>query len=111
LRDTDMSGPTSAEVRQRVETARNRQLERAGKLNNAMSPREVEYYCPIDNKAAALLEQAVERLGLSARAYHRVIKVARTIADLAEAQIIEFPHVSESISYRQLDRQPVSQLS
>lgn len=111
LRDTEMSDPTSADVRQRVETARNRQLERAGKLNNAMSPREVEYYCPIDHKAAALLEQAVERLGLSARAYHRVIKVARTIADLAEAQIIEIPHVSESISYRQLDRQPVSQLS
>jgi magnesium chelatase family protein len=111
LRDNEVPGPTSSEVRQRVEAARNKQLERAGKLNHAMSPKEIELYCAIDNRVAGLLEQAVERLGLSARAYHRIIKVARTIADLAETSTIEAAHVGEAISYRRLDRQAVAAIA
>ena len=111
LRDTDVSTPTSAEVRKRVEAVRRKQLERAGKLNPALSPQEIELYCSIDEKAAALLEHAVERLGLSARAYHRIIKVARTIADLADSDVVEAGHISEAISYRRLDRQAETAVS
>ncbi len=108
LRDTDNSGPGSSEVRQRVMVARNKQLARAGKLNHALSPKELGVFCSTDDKVAALLEQAVERLGLSARAYHRIIKVARTIADLADSPTIDTTHVSEAIAYRRLDRQTVA---
>jgi len=107
LRNADNTGPTSAEIRERVQTARQRQLRRAGKLNRALNTRDIERHCPHDEGTAALLEQAVERLGLSARAYHRVLKVARTIADLAEASAIDVPHVTEAISYRRLDRRAV----
>jgi magnesium chelatase family protein len=105
LRAPDSDGPVSAEVRQRVEAARKMQLKRAGKLNHAMAPNEIERFCAVDKKAAMLLEQAVDRLGLSARAYHRVLKAARTIADLAESSAVEMTHISEAISYRRLDRQ------
>ena len=108
LSTAESNAPTSTEIRERVANARSRQLQRAGKLNHAMTSRDIERYCPIDNKVAALLEQAVERLGLSARAYHRIIKVARTIADLAEASAIDTAYVSEAISYRRLDRQAAS---
>ena len=64
--------------------------------------------CSLKKDAAQLLEQAVERLGLSARAYHRVLKVARTIADLAAAPTIELQHVGEAIAYRRLDRTPIA---
>ncbi len=104
LSNTETAGPTSAEIRQNVEAARRQQLQRAGKLNRAMSTREIERLCHLEKNVASLLEQAVEKLGLSARAYHRVLKVARTIADLANSSAIEIPHVSEAISYRRLDR-------
>jgi magnesium chelatase family protein len=105
LAKTETSAATSAELRHRVEAACKIQQERTGKLNHAMSPSEIERYCDLDGKTADLLEQAVERLGLSARAYHRIIKVARTIADLAGSPAIETMHISEAISYRQMDRQ------
>jgi len=107
LVDGTANGPSSAEVRGRVEAARLRQMQRAGKLNQALTPKELGQYCAVNKQAASLLEQAVERLGLSARAYHRVLKVARTIADLAGSPTIETMHISEAISYRQLDRQPL----
>jgi len=106
LRATDSTGPASAEVRLRVEAARQRQLQRAAKLNQALNSREIERFCPLDKTVATLLEQAVERMGLSARAYHRVMKVARTIADLADASDITPSHLTEAISYRRLDRAP-----
>lgn len=105
LRTAPSDGSTSAQIRQRVEAARGKQLLRADKLNHALTPAEIDRFCPIDTQAAALLEQAMERLRFSARAYHRIVKVARTIADLAEASSIEAAHVSEAISYRRLDRQ------
>ncbi len=95
---------SSARVRERVVAARNRQLQRAGKSNNALAGREVNRWCSLEEAGRELLEQAVERLGLSARAYHRVLRVARTIADLAGSDSVELSHLSEAIAYRRLDR-------
>jgi magnesium chelatase family protein len=95
---------TSDCVRARVEAARESQLSRAGKPNQALTPTELDRACPLDETARRLMSQALQRLGLSARAYHRVLKVARTIADLAGKDDIETPHLSEAIGYRRLDR-------
>ena len=111
LHDSEGGGPGSGDARQRVMAARDKQLARAGKLNHALSPKELGIYCSTDDKVAALLEQAVERLGLSARAYHRIIKVARTIADLADSPTITTTHASEAIAYRRLDRQAAATVS
>jgi magnesium chelatase family protein len=69
-----------------------------------LTPREVDRWCRPDAAGETLLKQAIARLGLSARAYHRVLKVARTIADLAAAEAIAVAHVAEAIQYRRLDR-------
>ena len=95
---------TSERARARVEEARARQLERAGKPNQALTPTELDRTCPLDDAGRRLIRQALQRLGLSARAYHRVLKVARTIADLAGSDGIETTHLSEAIGYRRLDR-------
>ena len=109
----DLVGPgaeeASATVRRRVELARVRQRERfrdrPGLHANAhMSARDLRRYCPLSEPVERLLRDAVGRLGLSARAYHRVIKIARTIADLAGADELSPSHVSEAIQYRSLDR-------
>jgi len=97
-------GENSARVRERVERARGRQLERQGKDNTRLSPREVERLCALEDKAGALLKQAIAKLHLSARAYHRVLKLARTIADLAGEPTIGVAHVAEAIQYRRFDR-------
>ena len=94
----------SATVRTRVHVAHDRQLQRAGKPNSALNTREIERYCVLGETDHRLLEQALERLGLSPRAYHRILKVARTIADLAGSDGIKTPHLTEAISYRALDR-------
>jgi magnesium chelatase family protein len=95
---------SSARVRQRVEAARRRQLVRSGKPNHALDGREIDEACPLQADGRAVVQRALERLGLSARAYHRVLKLARTIADLAQAEQIQIPHLSEAIGYRRLDR-------
>jgi magnesium chelatase family protein len=69
-----------------------------------MGPRELRRYCRLDRPSEELLRSAMARLGLSARAFHRVLKVARTIADLAGADDIGEPHLGEAIQYRTLDR-------
>ncbi len=99
----------SAVVRQRVELARVRQRhrfrDRPGLYANAhMTARDLRRYCPLSEAVERLLREAVARLGLSARAYHRVLKIARTIADLAGADELATAHVSEAIQYRSLDR-------
>lgn len=99
LRSGD-AGESSAVVRERVACARMRQLERAGKPNAWLGNREVERDCHLTPAGHALLDRAVERLGLSARAYHRVLRVARTIADLAGDGGIDTVHLSEAIQYR-----------
>ncbi len=72
--------------------------------NSQMKPRHLKRFCALDDKTHSLLEHAVERLGLSARAYNRIIKVARTIADLENSEAMQAQHVSEAIQYRSLDR-------
>jgi magnesium chelatase family protein len=98
-----LPGESSASVRARVTAARERQITRAGKANAAMSNREAERCCALDARSQALLDRAIERLGLSARAYHRVLRVARTIADLAGRERIDALDLSESIQYRRFD--------
>lgn len=95
---------TSAMIRERVDAARERQLRRAGKPNAGMTNRDIERDCLLSEADYRLLEQALKRLGLSPRAYHRILKVARTIADLAASDQIQTSHLTEAIGYRALDR-------
>ncbi len=95
---------TSQMVRKRVMAARRRQLTRQGKTNAHMSTRELEQHCVLTEQDYALFDQAISRFKLSARAYHRILKVARTIADLEGSERIATKHLSEAISYRSLDR-------
>ncbi|WP_025764107.1 YifB family Mg chelatase-like AAA ATPase [Dyadobacter tibetensis] len=101
---------SSSEIRERVIKARERQTERFKEhsdiYSNAMMPPElVKEICQISEEGMALLRIAMERLGLSARAYDRILKVSRTIADLAESEDIKVEHLSEAIQYRSLDRE------
>jgi magnesium chelatase family protein len=98
------SGEPSATVRVRVAAAAARQRSRQGKPNAQLQNREIERLCRPDAEGEALLKSAFARLSLSARAYHRILKVARTIADLAAAEGIVSAHVAEAIGYRRLDR-------
>ena len=98
------AGETSAVVRARVEAARTRQLARAGKPNAWLGNRETERDCALSAREQDLLDRAVERLGLSARAWHRILRVARTVADLAASEAIEAVHLAEAIQYRRFGR-------
>jgi magnesium chelatase family protein len=105
-RETELTGQLgegSAPVRARVAAARERQLARQGKPNAWLGPRETEKLCACDAAAAELLRQAIAKLSLSARAYHRVLRVARTIADIAGEAGVGSAHVAEAIQYRRLD--------
>jgi magnesium chelatase family protein len=79
-------------------------LSRSGKGNALLGSREVERYCQLEKQDAQFLEGALHQLGLSIRAYHRIIKVARTIADLEGAAEIRRPHLAEALGYRSMDR-------
>jgi magnesium chelatase family protein len=98
----------SRELRARVLAAREVQSKRFERCrlhaNAHMSPRLVKQHCALSADSQRLLETAMERLGLSARAYHRILKIARTIADLEDAAAIALPHVAEAIQYRTMDR-------
>ena len=95
---------SSASIQSRVNAARCRQLARHGKANALLTNRELDEFCKLDKESRLLLEASVNRLGLSARAFHRIIKVARTIADLAGADNLASKHIAEAIQYRTLDR-------
>jgi magnesium chelatase family protein len=95
---------TSAVVRERVTRARSQQLQRSGKPNALLTPKEIEQHCVPDAAAKQLLDAAMSRLALSARGYHRVLKVARTIADLAHADTVSSSHVAEAVRYREMGR-------
>ena len=103
-----LEGESSAQIKLRVVKAWKRQLRRfKGKRiysNAQMGSKEVKKYCQVDEEGRKLLEMAVERFGFSARAYDRVLKVSRTIADLEGASGISPVHVSEAIQYRLMDK-------
>ena len=101
-------GESSQDIRQRVETAQQIQIERFKNTsitrNSALDNQMLQTFCKLDDKSELLIKKAFDRLGLSVRAYTRILKVARTIADLAGENDIQFSHVSEALSYRCLDR-------
>jgi magnesium chelatase family protein len=106
----ESSGETSAQIRERVMVARKRQQERFKDrpkitCNARMGTRELKAYCVLDEHTMELVKFAMSDLKLSARAYDRILKVARTIADLAGSENILADHVSEAIQFRSLDRQ------
>jgi magnesium chelatase family protein len=107
---SNQTGETSGTIRERVIAARARQRKRfAGtptRVNAHMTGRQVRRWCPADIDGAALLSRAVTRLGLSARGHDRILKVARTIADLAGSGPVAAEHIAEAIQYRGLDRNP-----
>jgi magnesium chelatase family protein len=93
-------GESSAVIRQRVVRARAIQMERQGAPNARLSSADIECHCHTDTKANTLLQQAMSRLNLSARAYHRILKVARTIADLDRSEALLAKHIGEAVQYR-----------
>ena len=98
------SGEKSADVRQRVIVTRAIQLERQGCLNAALSVKDLQRYITLDAMSKTILERAVNQLGLSARGYHRVLRIARTLADMSNASAVESQHIAEALSYRALNR-------
>ncbi len=104
------AGEESEQIRTRVQAARKVQIKRFHDeplqfANSQMETKDLQIYCQLDRSSNELLRVAMDRLGLSARAYDRILKVSRTIADLASSNIIKSDHVSEAIQYRSLDRQ------
>ena len=108
LREDELTGAAgggaSSAIRQRVEAARQCQIARQGKPNALLGSLEVDAYCAPDEAGTTLLKQAINRLNLSARAYHRILKVARSIADLAGSSAVKANHIAEAIQYRRGDR-------
>jgi magnesium chelatase family protein len=104
LRSESAVAEPSATVVQRVCAARTIQIERQGKSNSRLGNIEVDRHCAPDVQGLIVLERAMHRFALSARAYHRILKVARTIADLEAATAVTVAHVSEAIGLRRLDR-------
>jgi magnesium chelatase family protein len=102
------AGEPSSIIRLRVNGARTIQLQRFHKRtihsNAQMGAKDIKRYCAVKEEADKLLEAAINKLGLSARAYSRVLKVSRTIADLAGSEEIQSAHIAEAIQYRSLDR-------
>lgn len=102
-------GETSAQIRERVIKAREIQQRRFADSKNVhcnaqMTSSKIRTYCVLDEAGMSLLKKAMEKLGLSARAYDRILKVSRTIADLDDSENIQAKHLAEAITYRSLDR-------
>jgi magnesium chelatase family protein len=100
------AGESTMQVKERVLAARHRQSQRQGHLNSALQPNALDTHATLARSEADLLEQAMRRMRLSARAYHRILRVARTIADLEASAQIASPHLHEALAYRVLDRLP-----
>jgi magnesium chelatase family protein len=102
------AGESSSTIKERVNKARGRQIKRFGGdgifCNARMTEKQIRTYCSIDEESNRLLEMAIEKLGLSARAMNRILKVSRTIADMENKETVESAHVAEAIQYRSLDR-------
>lgn len=95
---------SSDQIKLRVEQARARQFSRQGKLNHTLATQEMADFCQLTISDANFLEEAINKMGLSIRAWHSLLKVARSIADLAGSEKIQRPHLTESLSYRAIDR-------
>jgi len=94
-------------IKKRIIEARNRQAKRFNDsivANSYMNHRQIKQFCPLDTEGKKLLKMAIDELGFSARAYDKVLKVARTIADMADSDNILAEHIAEAIQYRSLDR-------
>jgi magnesium chelatase family protein len=104
LRTDGPCGEPSARVRERVLAARTRQLARSERANAQLDQAQTNAFCRLTPRDSALLERAVDALQLSARSLHRILRVARTIADLAGSEAIDTPHLTEAIGYRKLER-------
>ena len=104
----DRDGTSSDKIRQEVVKARSRQAKRLADenilTNSRMNSRQVRKYCKLYDPGQTMIKQAVYELGLSARAHSKVLKIARTIADLEESDNIQSQHIAEAIQYRRLDR-------
>lgn len=98
-------GETSTVVRARVRQARNRQLERQGKANAQLDTREIDQHCLAEMSAVSLLKQAIRRFELSARAYHRLLKISRTVADMEGCDSINSRHVAEAVQFRRFTKE------
>ncbi|WP_342006360.1 YifB family Mg chelatase-like AAA ATPase [Citrobacter sedlakii] len=104
LSQTEVKGESSATVKQRVIAAQERQYRRQGKLNAHLQNKEIRQHCPLNNEDSQWLEETLIHLGLSIRAWQRLLKVSRTIADLEQAEGITRQHLQEAVSYRAIDR-------
>ena len=104
LQSNEQSGEVSSLIKQRVTSVRAFQQQRQNKLNSQLAVKELEQYCQLDKKLLGFLETVCEKLNMSARAYHRILKLARTIADMANEKYIDKTHLSEAIGFRSLDR-------
>lgn len=104
LTEQGQRGEPSQKIKHRVSAAQVKQRQRSGKLNDALSSQEIEKHCPLQHQDAVFLELAIAKMGLSTRAFHKIIKVARTIADLADEASITKSHLLEALSYRAMDR-------
>ena len=106
--DSDERIETSEDIKKRVNKARKIQIERYKEAkilsNSELTPKLIEKYCKLDQREKKILEDAFNKLKLSARAYGRILKVARTIADLEESENVEVKHIAEAIQYRSIDR-------
>lgn len=106
--DNNLECETSETIKKRVDLARKIQIERYKEYgifsNSELTTNLIEKYCKLNNTSKSILKKAFEKLGLSVRAYHKILKIARTIADLAGSEKIETEHIAEAIQYRNLDR-------
>ena len=104
LTNQNLRGEKSENVRQRVEVARNLQIVRQSKINAMLTSSELDSVCRLDEDSQKLLSKAIDKMGLSARGYYKILKVARTIADLNSSEVVDKRAIQEAISYRKLDK-------
>ncbi|RLD06309.1 MAG: hypothetical protein DRI65_07080 [Chloroflexota bacterium] len=97
--------PTSEQIRKQVEAVQALQVARQGVLNSKLGVKQIDEICVLDKASQQLINRAMNQLGLSARGYHRILKLARSIADLSASEAIGQMHLAQAIQFRSLDRQ------